>query len=100
MEVVIASTKSVPPGGMIPINLNGQSILLANVNDKYYAIGNVCTHMGCFLTNGYLKDNRVQCFCHDSIFDVTTGAVVQGPATETEPSFKLVVKGDDIFADI
>lgn len=37
------------------VEANGKSILRANVDGEYYAIGNICTHKACKLTNGKLS---------------------------------------------
>ena len=101
METPITSTaKALPAGKMTAIDANGQSILIANVGGTYYAIRNICTHRGCHLSDGTLNAERVQCPCHGSTFDVRTGALVKGPAKDPEPSFKVVIKGDQILVDI
>ena len=97
MNIPIAATSDVPAGKMIGVNKNGKDILVANVNGTYYAIGNVCTHMGCNLSDGILTREKVECPCHGSIFDVRTGAVVQGPALYPEQSFKLTVENGQIL---
>ena len=97
MEAVIALTKDLPPGKMKGIESNGKSILLANFNGEYFAIGNICTHEGCTISGGALRGERVQCPCHGSTFDIRTGAVLMGPAQNPEPSHKLKVAGDQIF---
>ena len=94
------AAKSLAAGKMTAVESNGQSVLLANVNGAYYAIRNICTHMGCHLSDGVLKGPRVQCPCHGSTFDVTTGAIVKGPAKEPEPSYKVVVRGAEVLVDI
>jgi nitrite reductase/ring-hydroxylating ferredoxin subunit len=93
----IASTSEVPPGKMIGIESQGRKILLANLEGRYYAIGNVCTHEGCTLSEGDLTAEQVQCPCHGSIFNVKTGEVVQGPASKPEPAYEIEVEGDGIF---
>lgn len=98
MEVEVTSTKDLMPGQMIGIEKEGKSILIANVNGTYYAIGNICTHMGCNISDGTLNGDTVQCPCHDSTFNVKTGAVVKGPANKSEPTFTLRVDGDKILA--
>ncbi|XUX00705.1 MAG: Rieske (2Fe-2S) protein [Dehalogenimonas sp.] len=95
-----ASTRDVPAGTMIGIESEGKSVLIANIGGKYYAINNVCTHMGCTLSNGTLKGNQVQCPCHGSTFDVTTGELVHGPAKKPEPSYKVTVEGEKITVDV
>jgi glycine betaine catabolism B len=46
---------------MIAVEVNGEKVCLSNVNGKYYAIGNVCTHMGGPLAEGKLEEYIVQC---------------------------------------
>jgi nitrite reductase/ring-hydroxylating ferredoxin subunit len=75
-------------------------MLIANVEGQYYAIGNVCTHMGCMLSDGLLKGENIVCVCHGSTFNLKTGAVVHGPAQKPEPSYPLKIDGDQILADL
>ncbi len=98
MELTIASPAKLAPGKMTSFETDGKSILVANVGGKFYAIGNICTHMGCRLSEGTLTGEKVQCPCHGSIFDVTNGQVVKGPAKNAEPSFKVRVEGDKVLA--
>lgn len=100
MEIEIGLTKDLAPGNMMGVEKNGKAMLVANVDGTYYAIGNVCTHMGCSLSEGTLTGDKVQCACHGSIFNLKTGAVEKGPATSPEPSYSLRVDGDKILADL
>ena len=85
------------PGAMKGIEVGDKEILVANVGGTFYAIGNRCTHQGCMLSDGELFEGRVTCSCHGSVFDVTSGKVVRGPATMDEPKFSLVVEDDQIL---
>lgn len=100
MEMEIGSVKDIAVGKMIGVEKDGKELLIANVDGTYYAIGNICTHMGCKLSEGTLTDNIVQCRCHGSKFNVKTGAVEKGPAESPEPSYELKVEGDKIIADL
>ena len=82
--VKVAFTKELASGQMKKVEAEGKIILLVNLQGEYYAIGNRCTHMGCMLSNGILKGDNVQCPCHGSTFNVKTGVVVKGPATESD----------------
>lgn len=102
--VKVAETSEVPVGKMKMIKLEEKEILIANVNGKYYAIGNICTHAGGDLSKGILDGNVVTCPRHGSKFDVTTGKVVSGPKVhflrlkiKDEPSFEVKVKRNDIL---
>jgi nitrite reductase/ring-hydroxylating ferredoxin subunit len=100
MEIVIGSAKTLPPGKMMGIEINGKNILLANYQGKYYAIGNICTHEGCSLSDGTLKEEKVECPCHNSTFDIRTGVVIKGPAMGPEPVFELKLEQDQIIANL
>jgi nitrite reductase/ring-hydroxylating ferredoxin subunit len=61
---------------------DGRKIAVANVGGELHGFDDTCTHRGCSLAQGTLDGTVVTCPCHGSQFDVTTGAVVLGPATE------------------
>ena len=70
---------------------------LANVEGKYYAIGNVCTHLGGPLAEGKLEDYEVQCLWHGSKFDVRSGKQIRPPAVRSEPTYEVKVEDDSIL---
>ncbi|TMI48594.1 non-heme iron oxygenase ferredoxin subunit [Candidatus Bathyarchaeota archaeon] len=94
--VRVASTAEIPEGGMKKVMLGGQQVLLANVKGKFYAIGNVCTHVGGPLDKGRLDSHEVECPLHGSRFDVTTGQVKRGPAARPEPVYEVKVEGSEV----
>jgi nitrite reductase/ring-hydroxylating ferredoxin subunit len=59
-------------------------ISLARVDERLYAFHDLCTcgREACPLSGGLLTGTTITCQCHGSRFDITTGAVVSGPATE------------------
>ncbi len=94
--VRVASNSEVPEGGIKKVMLGGQQLLLANVKGKFYAIGNICTHVGGPLDKGRLEGHEVECPLHGSRFDVTTGQVKRGPATRPEPVYEVKVEGSEV----
>jgi 3-phenylpropionate/trans-cinnamate dioxygenase ferredoxin subunit len=59
-------------------------ISIARVNDRLYAFDDLCTcsREACPLSGGLLTGTTIMCQCHGSRFDITTGAVIDGVATE------------------
>ena len=58
-------------------------IAVARLADgSFAAFDDACTHEECPLSEGELEGEKVVCYCHSSEFDVRTGAVLRGPATE------------------
>ena len=62
----------------------GLRVAVARVGDHLYAFDDLCTCAGnaCPLSGGLLSGTAIMCQCHGSRFDVTTGAVIDGPATD------------------
>jgi 3-phenylpropionate/trans-cinnamate dioxygenase ferredoxin subunit len=59
-------------------------ISIARVNNRLYAFDDLCTcsREACPLSGGLLTGTTIMCQCHGSRFDITTGAVIDGGATE------------------
>ena len=94
--VRVTFTKDLGPGKMLGVEANGKQILLVNLNGKYYAIGNKCTHRGCMLSEGELQGEMVLCTRYRSRFAVQTGIIMTGPAKRLEPQFEVKVDGEQI----
>ena len=57
--------------------MEGHEILIARVEDNYYATDNRCTHMGGKLSLGKLEGTVITCPRHGSQFDLQDGRVVR-----------------------
>jgi nitrite reductase/ring-hydroxylating ferredoxin subunit len=80
--------------------VDGLKIAVARVGDNLYAFSDTCTHRQCPLSKGHLEDKVVTCPCHGSQFDVTTGAVLNGPAEEPVPTYPVKHTGDVIEVEV
>ena len=100
MADVVAKTGDIPEGEMRAYQVGGEDVTIANVAGTFYAFNDVCTHAMCSLAEGDLDDTTVTCACHGSEFDVTTGDVLGGPATEPVDSYQVSVEGDDIQVEL
>ncbi len=95
--VKVADTKDLQPSQMKEVQVNGETICVANVQGKYYAIGNICTHEGGPLAEGTLEGYEVECPWHYSKFDVRTGQVTAPPASEPVLAYEVKIDGDSIL---
>jgi nitrite reductase/ring-hydroxylating ferredoxin subunit len=77
---------AIPNNFVVPYYLNDQKlrISIARVDGRLYAFDDLCTCSkdACPLSGGLLTGTTIMCQCHGSRFDVATGAVINGPATE------------------
>jgi 3-phenylpropionate/trans-cinnamate dioxygenase ferredoxin subunit len=78
-------TTAIADGTVLPYYVDDRKlrISVARVGGRLYAFDDLCPCGGepCPLSGGLLTGRTVLCQCHGSRFDVTTGAVVDGPAT-------------------
>lgn len=95
--VKVAQKQEIPIGAMKEVKYGEQSVCLANIGGKYYAIGNICTHEEGPLAEGTLEDFVVECPWHGARFDMRTGEVLSPPATEPVSRYKVIVKNDDVL---
>jgi nitrite reductase (NADH) small subunit len=94
-----ARKDDIPPGTIREFQVEGNTIAIANVGNKYYAINNVCLHRGGPLAEGVLTGKVVTCPWHGWQYDVTTGKLVANPAVAVR-TYILEERGDDIWLDV
>ncbi len=87
-------------GEMKLVEVAGTMVAIVNVAGTFYAFGDTCTHMGCSLSEGDLEETTVTCPCHSSMFDVTTGQVLRGPATKPEPVYRVEVRDGALWIEV
>ncbi len=95
--VKVSTTSEIVQGKMKMVQVQGRQVCVANVGGRYYAIGNVCTHVGGPLAQGFLTDHIVTCPWHGSQFDVRTGEVRRGPAARPEPVYEVKVEAANVL---
>ena len=93
---VLDGAAGVEPGSIAAFSAGPVRLAVANVAGELHAIDEICTHRQCSLVEGTLDGAVVTCPCHRSQFDVTTGAVVRGPATIPVRSYPLRHDGDTV----
>jgi len=78
-------------GGLIVTGPDGNPVILADNDGTVVAHSAVCTHQ-----SGILGGDGV-CPKHGSVFDIVTGAVLQGPATSPLPEVAVAVADGKIY---
>ncbi len=95
--VKVAETKDIQPSTMKAVDLGSERVCIVNVEGNYYAIGNVCTHVGGPLDEGTLEGYEVECPWHGSKFDVRTGEPTKPPARQAVPKYEVKVEDNNIL---
>ena len=73
---------------------SGERVCLVRTGDlEVFAVSNVCTHQEFEMALGDAPGNgTIECAWHGARFDIETGEVLQGPATDPLPVFDVVVR--------
>jgi 3-phenylpropionate/trans-cinnamate dioxygenase ferredoxin component len=102
-----ARTSDIPIGDKRSFDVSGQPIMIVNLDGKFYAVRNKCTHLGGDLSKGVLEGNVVTCPRHGSQFDVTNGKNLRGPKialvrlhTGDVKAYEVKVEGDVIKVNV
>jgi nitrite reductase (NADH) small subunit len=75
------------------VEVQGKKIALFNLDGKFHAIDNTCTHRGGPLSEGELEGDEVTCPWHGAKFKVSSGEVLSPPAPQGVGSYKVRVNG-------
>ena len=76
------------------VEVDGQGVLLTRDGDRLFAVGSRCTHQSAPLQKGVLRFGslpEVTCPLHGSIFGLTDGRVLRGPATTSIAAYDVRV---------
>ncbi len=79
-------------GERILVEVDGLPIAIFNVDDKYYAIGDVCTHDDGPLGDGELDGYSIICPRHGARFDIRSGKALTLPAVQDTPWYPVRVE--------
>lgn len=81
-----------PEGRSRRVSVGGEAVAVYHVGGRFYATADACTHAGGPLSEGDLEGMHVICPWHDSCFDISSGAVCRGPATEPVRAYRVVIE--------
>ena len=79
----------VPPDSMLTVEVGGESVLIANVDGRYYGMGALCTHEEWDLSEGTLFETEVTCAGHGTVWDLKTGKGIFDVPLPDEPLYDV-----------
>jgi len=89
--VEIAPASELPNGERLFIEVEGKAIVIFNIADQLFAIGDICTHDDGPLGDGDLEGFNIVCPRHGGEFDVQTGKAMQLPAVVDIPAYAVKI---------
>ena len=104
--VAVGKVSDLKPGQMKRVMVDGQRVLLSNVDGDFYAIRDECSHRGAALSKGKMEGHAVECPKHRARFDVRSGEALRGPSfgplrlpgqMGDVSAYKVRVEGDTVL---
>ncbi|MFG2893301.1 Rieske (2Fe-2S) protein [Streptomyces sp. NPDC048248] len=93
--VDLGSAAEVPVGGA-KLYREDRLVVSQPAKGDFKCFSAKCTHAGCILAD--VDRTEGNCVCHGSRFDVTTGKVIEGPATRPLPEVPVKAEGGKLIA--
>ena len=95
--ITVGKADEIGEGEATAFPVKGEEIAVARVDGRLLAFSDICTHRQCNLSlGGEIEGTTIECECHGSIFDMATGEVVQGPATDPIGVYPVADEGGDL----
>ena len=99
--VTVAKADEVGEGEVRAYQIGDQLVAVSRVNGELLAFGDICTHRQCNLSSGgEIEGTVIECECHGSRFDMKTGEVVDGPATDPILMFQVRDEGGELRVSV
>ncbi len=89
MKVKVCLESELPNSSMRSIEIQGRTVLVVNIDGRYYAMDGMCSHDMGNLARGALEGFVLRCPLHGAEFDLRTGKVVKMPWKEPIKAFDL-----------
>ena len=95
----VAAVEDFLPGTCRAVTTDDASIVVVNLDGRYYAVQNTCTHEYALLSDGKLEGEEIICQRHGARFSVVTGAVLTPPAYENLKTYPVRVTDGWVVVD-
>jgi 3-phenylpropionate/trans-cinnamate dioxygenase ferredoxin subunit len=91
MWIDVKKVEDFPNNSREIIDLDYTTVIVFNIDDKFYAIDHLCTHQDFSLADADCANGVITCPFHGAKFCVKTGAVMAPPAFEDLQTFEVRV---------
>ncbi len=96
---LVATLDDLPEGEPLGVETTrGERICLVNSGGRIHAVSNVCTHQEFAMAVGTVHPGSlIECAWHGARFDLSSGTVRLGPATEPLPVYEVLVENGNVL---
>jgi len=94
--VKVAAASDIPQGKVKKVEVGDREVAIFNIKGKFYAVDDMCPHLGGPLSEGRRKGEVVTCPWHGWQFSLTDGTSVTQPSV-TLRCYPIKVKENDLL---
>ena len=97
VKVLESSALAVGASQNVVVTSGGKNfaVVVTRTSAGLVAFNRACTHQGTLVTVNAAK--QLYCISHDSLFNLTTGAVIEGPASRALTAYKATERSGSIY---
>jgi nitrite reductase/ring-hydroxylating ferredoxin subunit/uncharacterized membrane protein len=92
----VATLDDLQDGTPLRVEADGTPVLLLRQGDQIRAIGATCPHLSGPLDEGTIDGDTVTCPWHGSVFCLTDGALLHGPATMPVAAYEVRIEDGQV----
>jgi nitrite reductase/ring-hydroxylating ferredoxin subunit len=96
----LAKLNDIEPGKSKAIQVGEKHIAVFNVENKFYAVDEICPHKGGPLAEGGVQELNVTCPWHAAVFSLETDKGISGPCGNGVHHYETRASGEDLEIDI
>ena len=98
-RVPLGLANDIPEGGSIVVAVEKKDVAVFRANGQFFAIDDLCPHMGASLSGGFVEDGAVTCPWHYWRFRLSDGAWADSPRIKTG-CYAVHVVGDRLELEL
>ena len=92
----VVPVAEVPENEPTKVAFGATSVMLVRRGEVVHALKETCSHLGGPLSKGELDGDRITCPWHASVFRITDGAVLQGPASSRQAWYRARISDGQV----
>lgn len=98
-RVSVGRADAIPEGGSTVVRVNGKDVAVFRHGGAFFAIDDMCPHMGASLAGGFVEEGIVTCPWHYWRFRLRDGAWADNPRVKTG-CYTVHLVGDELELEI
>ena len=96
MESIEIKVDQLQESKPVKFTLGSEDVGVARIGDEVFAVADICSHAEASLSEGDIKDYKIECWLHGAEFDLRSGEVLTPPAFEAIETYAVVRDGDTV----